>query len=107
MGGEASRPQQVRMVQMPGSVVKVSYEDKVKRIAHVNGWKQCSTHLDSFCSFYYDPGRKYLWVVQKIGNEEVLITKPSDEYLMMVTKKYGADIIDVDCTEQPGVFYGF
>ena len=102
MGGEASRPQQVRMVQMPG--VKVSYEDKVKRIAHVNGWKQCSTHLDSFCSFYYDPGRKYLWVVQKIGNEEVLITKPSDEYLKIVTRKHD---IDVDRIEQPGVFNGF
>jgi hypothetical protein len=107
MGGGLSRPQEVRMLQMPAVAVRPKYEDKVKRIAHVNRWVQYSTHLDSFCSFYYDPAKKHLWVVQKIGDEDVLITKPSDEHLMMVTKKYGADVINVDFKAQPGMFYGF
>lgn len=104
MGSRGSRPQNVQMIQVPA---KPKYEDKVKRIAHMNYWKLLSTHLDSFCSFYYDPAKKHLWVVQRIGDEDVLITKPSDEHLMMITKKYGADVIIVDFKTQPGVFYGF
>lgn len=103
MGIGSSRTHGVRMVQMP-VIVKVKYEDKVKRIAHIHRWVQYSTHLDSFCSFYYDPAKKYLWVVQKIGDEDVLITKPSDEYLNIVTRRHD---IDVNYSDQPGVFYGF
>lgn len=83
---------------------RISYEENVKRIAEKNKWVRYSTHMDSFCSFYYDPAMKYLWVVQKIGDEELLITKPSDEYLNLVTRQYS---INVEYATQPALFYGF
>lgn len=83
---------------------RISYEEHVKRIANKNGWDRYSTHMDSFCSFYYDPNMKHLWVIQKIGDDQLLITKPSDEYLNMVTRRYG---IYVEYAKQPPLFYGF
>lgn len=102
MGSKPSVPQNTSVIAMP---IKLTYETKVQRIAQIHGWIQYATHLDSFCSFYYDPKTKHVWIVQKIGNEEVLITKPSDEYVLIISKKYPE--LDIVYASQPGVFYGF
>lgn len=83
---------------------RITYEDRVRVVAERNKWVKYSTHMDSFCSFYYDPLKRYLWVVQKIGDEQLLITKPSDEHLHMIIRKYE---VEVDYVRQPGLFYGF
>jgi hypothetical protein len=105
MGGSASRQKNTQESQQTRtSRYIISYSERVKQIVTENNWIQYTTGLDNFCSFYYDPVTKYLWVIQDIGNGKPLITKPSDEYLSMITRKYRIDVL---YSEQPSIFYGF
>lgn len=90
---------------VPGSLAhlpRMTYNERVKYIVEKNKWVQYATHMDTFCSFYYDPAKKYVWMAQKIGDEDVLITKPSEKYIYMISRRYA---VEVDCASQPDLFY--
>jgi hypothetical protein len=100
MGNTASR--RVAPSASPPQPV-IPYEIRVQHIANKHGWTRYETSMDSFCSFYYDARTKYLWVVQQIGVETPLITRPSTSHVRMVEKNHG---IEVAYDEQPPLFYG-
>lgn len=81
---------------------RLTYNEKVTRIVTKYNFRKMESPYDSVCAFYFDDISKYMWLVQNIGRDCPLFTKPTKDIMLELS---GYHMIMVNFEEQPYMFH--